>query len=285
MLRLSFLLAFTLNPATGTSDNPLLRDLVDQGVSLPGHGPVKLPAPLMAPGQSAAQELAILKKAADRYPFAQFIRKTDVAPYVLKINPIEGRDKERVGQAIDLWFVAHGKLKKAVDKELLERFLGSSRKPGEDAGELIAEQLKKRGIVPLAGKNLEERYAFVRLDLLDKVEMSGVGRSVKTETARIVQSAMVLDTRFAKDPDYPNQWRAVTKPGGVRKLGPPRPYAGMGGYIQLTELQEPAGAMFVEFHLVLSEPHDWFDGRNLFKAKLPLAMQDRVRSFRRALLR
>jgi hypothetical protein len=43
--------------------------------------------------------------------------------------------------------------------------------------------------------------------------------------------------------------------------------------------------MFVEFHLVLSEPRDWFDGRNLFKAKLPLAMQDRVRSFRRALLR
>jgi len=51
--------------------------------------------------------------------------------------------------------------------------------------------------------------------------------------------------------------------------------------MKVTKLAEPAGALFVEQHLIFAEPVDWFDGANLLRSKLPLVVQDRVRSIRR----
>ena len=70
---------------------------------------------------------------------------------------------------------------------------------------------------------------------------------------------------------------------GKTKLGPPTPYAGLGGYIKVTGLHEPAGALLVECHAVFDEPQGWFDGKNLLRSKLPLVVQENVRTFRRKL--
>jgi hypothetical protein len=97
---------------------------------------------------------------------------------------------------------------------------------------------------------------------------------------------MKLDPRFAADGEFPNRWRSIDRLADeAEKLGPPRPYAGFGGYVRVTELREPAGALFVELHTAFQEPAEWFDGHNVLRSKLPLVTRENVRTFRRALAR
>ncbi len=263
-------------------ENPLVKELVEKGLVLP-QGPFQLPAPVMSDGLSAADQVAVIKKISTNYE--NFIRNKVVSPHVLKINAVEGPNKERIGQKVDLYFVAYGKLKSAVSSDVLERLLGNPKANiGKgDASFLSDDQLKKRKITVTKAKNLEERYTLLNFELLDKVQLSGVGRAFKTNGPKAIESALQLDPRFAKDAAFPNQWQAVTLQDGVKKFGPAMPYEGFGGYVRVTELKEPAGALFVEFHLVLNEPKEWFGGRSLIKAKLPLAIKVRVETFRRQL--
>jgi hypothetical protein len=69
------------------------------------------------------------------------------------------------------------------------------------------------------------------------------------------------------------------------KAGPWKPFSGSGQYLKVTRLVEPQGALFVEYHLVFTEPADWFGGANLLRSKLPQAAQVIVRSMRRELLK
>ena len=41
--------------------------------------------------------------------------------------------------------------------------------------------------------------------------------------------------------------------------------------------------MFIECHLVYEEDYGWFDGANLVKQKVPVMVQEKVRTFRRKL--
>jgi hypothetical protein len=263
-------------------ENPLAKDLVKKGLALP-LGPVQLPAPVMADGLTAADQTAVIKKLTTNY--AGFIRNKDVSPHKLTITAIEGANKERIGQKVDLYFVAYGNLNSAVSNDVMEQLLGNPKNNiGKgNAAFLTEEQLKMRGITAVKSKGLEERYSILNFELLDKVQLSGVGRAFKTNGSTAIVSAMQLDPSFAKDKQFPNQWRPVDLKNGKKVIGIPKDYEGFGGYVRMTELKEPAGALFVEFHLVLNEPREWFDGRNLIKAKLPLAIKTRVESFRRQL--
>jgi hypothetical protein len=53
--------------------------------------------------------------------------------------------------------------------------------------------------------------------------------------------------------------------------------------VKITRLAEPAGSLFVEYHVAFAEPQGWFQGANLLRSKLPIAAQDSVRKFRRTL--
>jgi hypothetical protein len=280
LLLLSAFLFFSDAPV----DNPLATDLVKKGLVLP-QGPVTLPAPVMKDGLTGQEQVAVMKKLTPN--FVNFIRNKDVSPMVLKIDPIEGLNKERIGQKVDLYFVSYGKLNSAVSSDVMERLLGNPKANiGKgNAAFLSADQLKKRNITLTKAKDIEERYTIMNFELLDKVQLSGVGRAFKTNGPNTIVSAMQLDPRFAKDAQFPNQWQPVNLKDGVKVLGPAKTYEGFGGYVRMTELKQPAGALFVEFHLVMNEPKEWFGGRNLIKAKLPLAIQERVRSFRRQLIK
>ena len=61
------------------------------------------------------------------------------------------------------------------------------------------------------------------------------------------------------------------------------PYDGAGLYMKITALAQPADAVFVECHIVGIEPQGWFNGANLLLSKLPPAIQNQVRSSRRAM--
>ena len=66
------------------------------------------------------------------------------------------------------------------------------------------------------------------------------------------------------------------------KHGPASPYGGSGMYVKITKLAEPVGAVFVEQHIVYSEPTGWFDGANLLRSKLPPVVTISVRRMREA---
>ena len=83
-------------------------------------------------------------------------------------------------------------------------------------------------------------------------------------------------------PSIPNCWHSISiDDAGRRQIGPPQPYAGLGSYVKATRLAEPAGAVFIEYHVVYAEPQGWFHGANLLRSKLPIVAQDLVRRLRR----
>ena len=100
-------------------------------------------------------------------------------------------------------------------------------------------------------------------------------RGVHAKPSHTLLYAVRLDDRFQKDEKYPNQWREI------QNSGAPKPYSGMGCYVQVSELTEPQGALLVEMHFILHEPPEWFGGPNLLRSKLPIAIRDNVQNFRR----
>ena len=56
---------------------------------------------------------------------------------------------------------------------------------------------------------------------------------------------------------------------------------GAGMYFKITKLAAPEGALFIEQHVMFAEPAGWFGGANLLRSKLPIAVQDNVRTMRR----
>jgi hypothetical protein len=93
-----------------------------------------------------------------------------------------------------------------------------------------------------------------------------------------------IDPRFAADSAYPNRWRAISRDeAGYARLGPWNPYSAGGLYLQVTRLAAPPNAVFIELHQVFDEPQGWFSGANLLRSKLPLVVQEEIRTFRRKL--
>jgi hypothetical protein len=143
---------------------------------------------------------------------------------------------------------------------------------------LSDEQLQLRNIVPQRDK----RFLAVRFTLFDRVKATLVMQSMLTRTSDSVVVAAVLDPRFDHDPEFPNSWQSIHRDeAGRTTIDKPRPYAGMGWYCKATRLLQPAGAVFIEYHLVFDEPQGWFNGANLLRSKLPLVVQDGIRKFRR----
>jgi hypothetical protein len=50
-------------------------------------------------------------------------------------------------------------------------------------------------------------------------------------------------------------------------------------------LHEPKDALFVEYHLVYTEPRGWFSGSDPLTTKVPAIIQSEERTFRQELIR
>jgi hypothetical protein len=268
--------------AADAVENPLYEELVTKGIALPEGATVKLPAPLIKPGSSPKETADLLEKAAGRRPVELFVRRTTEAPMSLEISSVENDKGERCGQLIDLKFMAYGKLDAVLDTDFMTDLLAGKKKKDADTSTVLTPaELKKLGIRLLDKPNVKEQFATMSMRLLDKVQVEGVMRSVRTKMSAAVLSATRMDDRFRKDKDHPNTWRHIMPQADDEKLGPPHPYTGMGGYVLITQLTEPKGALLVEMHFLLHEPPEWFGSYNLLRSKLPTVIQDNVRSFRR----
>jgi hypothetical protein len=151
------------------------------------------------------------------------------------------------------------------------------------------QELKDRKLSAADKDDFKERYAHGKVDLLGNVEVSGSGYGIQTQTDESVLVAYKMDPRFNKDPKYPNQYRLIKiNAAGVPVLGDPKPYCAFGGYAKITKLQKtvehPEDRVFVEYHIVFDEPHEWFNGTTALVSKLDYSYQTDIRKFRRNVL-
>jgi hypothetical protein len=270
-------------------DNSILQQLVEAGVPVGSGAPLKLPAPTLADGlDAAAQKKAIQGITDANHPVDALLRKSIVSPFQLIIRSEGNATGEVTGKRVDIWFVVYGDLS-TITKEgfLEERFsLGSKgendNKPAAKSVILSAEELQKRNIQITTAEDVKDGFAYASFSLFDRVQISGTGHVVQTRTKTSIVMASLLAPGFADDADYANRWATIDrdKPGNL-SVGESHRYAGYGSYVKVTELIEPQGALFVEYHMVFDEPKSWFNGANLLRSKLPLMVQDNIRKFRR----
>jgi hypothetical protein len=272
-------------PDSHLEANPVFRGLVEQGVALGGDRRVKLPPPTLPDGLSPqAQNEAMAKIADENYPLEELQRNSQVAPFRLILRDIDTGDPANPVRGLDLYFFVHGDLDTLQKKDFRDRLLSLSQSRAK-AHDVTAEELAKRKVeLAKASGAVEDVLSHRTFTLFDKVEVSDTQRVTLTRTPESLVLASDLDPRFAGDAEFPNQWRSITRDANDQPaLGPPQPGAGSGSYLKVTKLAEPAGALFVELHVVFVEPHGWFDGANLIRSKLPVVVQNEVRALRREL--
>jgi hypothetical protein len=284
-------LTLALLAAPVEPNNPILQGLTQQGVKLTTGESVKLPEPSMPDGLDAAGQQIVLRKIVGGTPLELFLRKSPVAPLVLKMETIKGSSGQRNGQRVDLWFVVYGTLQSIRDEKLFEGVAAESKEKSKlpsGARELTAEELQQRNLAVSSAADAREGFSTFEVSILDRVQVSGVARLFETRSDRWLLVATKFDPRFDKDPALPNRWRPIERdPSGKLTVGEPQPYSGYGGYAKATVLLDPAGkpsgSLLIECHVVFDEPKGWFRGANLLRSKLPPAVQDGVRTFRRKL--
>ncbi|HTU19097.1 MAG TPA: hypothetical protein VMG10_13635 [Gemmataceae bacterium] len=237
----------------------------------------------MADKLDAANQRAVLEKVVgQRFTVRAFTGKVGTAPHVYKVRKIATGDDGPRALVVDVAFVAHGHLDTVADRDFLEELHKKSK--DRRIHILTAKELEKRKLTAESSKAREERYSHGVFLVLDRVELRAALHTMVTRQLDSLLAATRIDPRFAKDTDFPNQWRKITvDEEGQRKLGPTHPYMGAGGYLKVTRLHEPKGALFIEYHLIYPEPKGWFGGADPLTAKLPAIIQSEVRTFRREL--
>lgn len=266
--------------------NPLYARLRDDGVQVAPNRTIPLTPPLLAAGADAPEAKdAIARLVKPSYSFEQFARKSAVAPQILQVDFLAGDTPAR---RVDVYFIAYGNLDEIAQGDVTSRLLNSNESDEDVGGKgstLDVADLEARGIKLRSPEESREQYAHGTFSLLKKVEIEGTIHSSWSRVGNSVVAAIEIDRRFADDAELPNRWRALQRDaaGRLEPTGDAQPYAGLGGYVQLTELAEPKGALLFEWHLLIAEPHGWFDGANLLGSKLPAIVQSRVRATRREL--
>lgn len=273
-------------PAAGhEAANPLYKTLLDPGLTVGPDLRVKLPAPTMPDGLDAAKQRAIITQLIGTdYSYDEFTRKSVVAPNLLRVGDAKPADPKAPARTVDAYFVAYGDFTATDDDKFLDRLANVGKGEGK-GNNLTAGDLHKRKIEVKPENAKREGYGNVEFDFLEKVRLKLTGHAMWSRQPESVVAAAEIDPRFRGDAEFPNEWRSLSKEGGQAKVGDPQPYGGAGMYLKVTKLAEPAGAVFVEQHIVFAEPVGWFDGANLLGSKLPLVVQQNVRNMRREWLK
>ncbi len=291
---LTAILAITVVAADSEiTGNRLLESLLEKGVPLSDGSAVKLPPPTMPNGLDAAGQQAVIEHlASPNHPVEELMRNANVAPFELAIRSITASGGKALAREVDVHFVAYGNWEAMKSKDFLQSLMNFSgaRQAGPQSprsGFLGQEALAKRGIEVLRQPGQEEGLFFAAVSMFDRVQLSATRHILITRQPDSLTLAARIDPRFNADPEYPNQWRSMKRdlsdPEKVT-LGSPQVYISAGFYGKVTRLAQPTGAMLIEYHVVFEEPEGWFQGANLLASKLPLVIQDVVRSSRRKLV-
>jgi hypothetical protein len=280
-------LVFILPCLATAEDNVVYKDLVQKGIALANGATVTLLPPKMADGLNAAAQDAVLKAVGpqnNKDNLQRFLRGNPTDWYEIKQSSENGANPGiSIGRRVDLYFVAKGKLATVADPTFLNNQIANSQQ--KDVVFYTPAELAKRNLTIHNKANFRENYAhgLIKANVLfNKVQVGGSGYGIETLNPDSILVAFKLDPQFDKDSVYPNQYQlAKAGPNGGFVLDPPKPYSGFGGYAKITKLQGPEDKMFVEYHLVFDEPHEWFNGTPELASKLETNYTENVRKFRR----
>jgi hypothetical protein len=280
---LLMLLGFVQSGATHDDSNPVYKELRNPGFKIEGES-IPLPEATLADGLDQAAQESILKTIAEQngYTLERLMEETPLARHIFKT---ELATKPVHYRKIDYWFVAFGDYESLKNEETLESLIGQNKSSGS-AAEIKPEQLSARGI-KIDPKNAEhEGFGIVDTELEKLVALKVTGHAFWSQTEDSVLVATMVDPRFAGDKEFPNQWLPLGRNDrGELTRGDPQPYDGSGLYLKVTPLKGKPRAMFIECHIVMSEPLAWFEGKNNLGAKLPTAIQTQIRNMRTELLK
>ncbi len=285
----AFLTVFvTMRTHVCVAENAIYNALIGPGVKVSESETLQLPKPALADDMPADQIRPTIESLlAGKYDWDTFSRKSIVSPFLLKIS--EGTTESGpITRRVDIYFIAYGSLDPLKQEDYLNKQLnlaGSSEQNDSSAKAkmLTADDLRKRKITP-GTSPADPRWVTINSTLLGKVLLNLTTQNIKTEGKDSILIASIVDPRFTGDAEYPNSWHSLTTDDtGKRQTGPAEPYAGLASYAKATRLTDPAGAIFMEYHVVFIEPQGWFNGTNLLRSKLPIVAQDMVRKFRRNL--
>lgn len=300
---------------TSESSVDLLQRMVGDGVALTPDQKVPLPEPdfVSIDGQPVSQSDAktALKSIAGRHG-DRFTRDSVVAPISVRTESIKDEDGDRIGHFIDVAFVVHQTIEEIRKSEALEEFQSDAQSnktieiAGDDSDGNDFEKNQTRALtddeMASFGVTLDdesESLGFLQLPILSKIVVRGVARARRSvwsedDVNAPVILTWIMDSRFSAESagagqsladSIANHWRAIERSAtGVKSLGEASPYAGLGGYVAITPVPGIPEASMVQMRFVLHEPQEWFGGRNLLRSKLPILVQDRVRSLRRELV-
>jgi hypothetical protein len=262
-----------------TPTKPMLDDLLEKGMVVPGGPKVRLPKPVAGTDPTPEERkkaAAWLVKAENKNVF----EKDDRARYYIKSQYIEGKQPYHV---VSVAFIAYGSLDRIEKEKLMDGLLGAKEAKGKKAVEVTDAELKARKIDRLPKGAARERYSVVDINFDDQVRITGVMRSQTSRGKRQITSTSLLDDRFLNDATYPNRSRKLTTVKGEVVEGPAMPYQGFGGYSRVTELDEPKGALFIEMYFLYHEPKAWFNGKALLESKIKIGIDENIIELRRAL--
>lgn len=286
-LALAWLLASFAAGTTARAETPnFIYDELLSPTASPQLMSLRLPAPTMDDGLDAtAQRKALAQLADDSRPLEALLRKSIVAPFVLKISDEKtpGAGLSGTERRVDVWFIVYGDFARLTSEDFLLNQLTPETKPDQEKASfqghtLTSDELHTRQLVPASN----ERLFHLAFNLFDRVQVSATNHAMLTRSADSALVAGRIDPRFDSDSKLPNCWQSLSRDSlGRLQAGPAHAYRAAIWYVKATRLHEPAGAMLVEHHIAFDEPQAWFDGANLLRSKLPLLAQDAIRRFRR----
>ncbi len=298
MNALAFQILTVLVSAAGpaTPENTLLTQLVEKGVVMPDGQFIRLPPPKMAEGLNADEQATVLAEAAalGKTTPEKFLENLPSAPVTLRVGKIPGKMGDGVIRTVNLYFVVYGDWNVLTSDEFAKGILKEGKTQNQKkesmvvkAGYLKVPDLGVRRLTTRSTPDLKEYFLYTTFNLFDRVELSETRFGMATRTPTGVIAAAKVDPRFAKDKEYPNLWRRITKNAlGNTVLGPLHPYSGAGFYAKVTRLLKPENAIFVEFHQTFYEPQEWFgQDVNLMPSELRKIIPFEVKEFRVKLAR
>lgn len=249
--------------------NPLYRDLVETGLLIQEKHRVRFPPPVLPEGDAAAQKKALKALLKEEYTLEDFVRPSLTGPRVCRVQALEQPGLTVPVYSVDLAFVAHGDMKALAQ---IERFNNMAAGfPDRKHHFLTAADLAKRKLEVRRTEQIEEQYLHETGSFLNRLRVGITSRAVMTRTSDSFLIARSIAPQFVDDAEFPCFWQILQRvEGKLQPVGPRMPFPGTAGYSKITRLKEPAGALFLEFHIIYAEPKEWFDGANLLRSRLPL---------------
>jgi hypothetical protein len=289
LLCFASLVVMCVSQQTARSQNPLVEELLNEGVTTADGTKVRLPLPMLTDGMTAEGQRNALAETAKSKRADLFYSGSITSPFSFSIKALDKLTNKSQVRQIDVLFIAKGSLDDIENKELLKDLGKANKKVDngltEEAAELTEDDLKQAGLpVGKQEDGSQLSYGTSQTNLLDKVYLDIVTVSQTSKTDESITLGTRLDQAIATATGKPSTWQAIARDRGKLMLaGPKSDYFAAGAYAKATELKHEPGSLLIEFHVLVVEPYGWFQGVNLLSSKLPPLIQDSVRTFRRKL--